>query len=99
MQNDALVDAPQNVVVVVGDWIDDQEVVWGAFVRTIFNGLIGVGDSKKTWNDHIMEVRATPEVLPTNLVGKPSKEARMEHNTITLTLKEVRECTNHKIML
>lgn len=46
-----------------------------------------------------MEVRATPEVLPTNLVGKPSKEARMEHNTITLTLKEVRECTNHKIML
>lgn len=99
MQNDALVDAPQNIAVVVGDWIDDQEVVWGAFARTIFSGLTGVEDSKKTWKDHIREVRATPGALPTNLVGKPSKEARMEYNTITFTLKEVRECTNRKIML
>lgn len=67
----------------VGDWIDDQEVVGGALTRTIFSGLTGVGDSKKTRKDHIREVRATPRALLTNLVGKPSKEARMKHNTIT----------------
>ena len=35
-------------------------------------------------------IRATPEALLVNLVGKPPKEARMKHNTITFTEEEAR---------
>ena len=90
IQNEASADVPQNIATVAPDYIENQEVAGGAPIRTIFGGLAGRRDSNMALKAHAQDVRAVPEALLVNLVGKPPKEARIEHNTITFTEGEVR---------
>lgn len=90
IQNEAPSDVPQNIAAVTPEHIENQEVAGGAPIKTIFGGLVRGDDSNKVRKTHVREVRVAPGALPVNLVGKPSKEARMEHDTITFTEKEVR---------
>ena len=90
IQNEASANVPQNIATVAPNYIENQEVVSGAPIRTIFGGLAGEGDSNRARKAHAQEVRAALGALLLNLVGKPLKEARMEHNTITFTEGEVR---------
>ena len=83
IQNEAPTDAPQNNAAIAPEHIENQEVAGGAPIRTIFGGLAGGGDSNRARKVPVREVRAASGSLFVNLVGKPPKEARMEHNTIT----------------
>ena len=90
IQNEVSADVPQNIATVAPDHIENQEVVGGAPIRTIFGGLAGGGDSNKARKAYVREVRATPGALLVNLVGKPLKETRMEYNTMTFIEEEGR---------
>lgn len=87
IQNKAIADAPQNIITVIPKHIKDQEVAEGALIRTIFNRFTGEEDSNRARKSYVREVQATSGALLVNIVGKPSKEARMGHNTITFIEK------------
>ena len=85
IQNEASADVPQNIATVAPDHIQNQDVAGGAPIRIIFGGLAKGGDSNRARTAHAREVQAAPGALLVNLVGKPSKEVRIECNTITFT--------------
>lgn len=90
IQNKASANAPQNITAVTPEHIENQKVARGAPIRILFGGLAGGYDFNRARKAHVREVRAVPRALQTNLVGKPPKEAKIKHNTITFTEEEAR---------
>lgn len=77
IQNEALADALKNTTTMLPEYIEDQKVVGGAPIITIFDGPVGGGNCNKAQKSSSKGVWATPGSLPVNLMSKPSKGARM----------------------
>lgn len=83
MPNEIPSNAPQKTTASGTVRIEDQDVVSGTPIRTIFSRPTGRRDSNRTQKAHVREARSTHRVFIVNLVSRPKKKPSGKKNTST----------------